>query len=172
MFHSKLASDVFLQPGQHHVARAGVRIRTLLGSCVSITLWHPLRQIGAMSHFLLSNRVGAVPAALDGRYAKEAMALMLRALARDGVAARECQGKLFGGGDMFPWQAHTSANTIGQQNGEAARALLQEHAIAIVSESLFGIGYREIIFDTATGDVWQRQVTPSDPVEPVAKKVE
>jgi chemotaxis protein CheD len=165
-------SDVFLQPGEYHVADAGARIRTVLGSCVSITLWHPLRHIGAMSHFLLSSRVGTTAAELDGRYAEEAMQLMLRELAREGVAPRECHGKLFGGGNMFPRQVLTSAGNIGQKNGEAARALMREHGVPVVSESLFGVGYREVIFDIATGDVWLRQVKPSDPLALALKSVE
>ena len=48
------AIDVFLMPGEHFVGDARHRIRTLLGSCVSITLWHPQRRVGAMSHFLLT----------------------------------------------------------------------------------------------------------------------
>ncbi len=39
--------DVFLQPGEHFVGDADCRIRTLLGSCVSITLWHATRRLGA-----------------------------------------------------------------------------------------------------------------------------
>jgi len=49
---------------------------------------------------------------------------------------------------------------VGQRNGEAALALLQEHGIDVVSQSLFGIGHRQIVFDVSKGDVWSRQVTP------------
>src|SRR5437016_1401557 len=101
--------DFFLQPGEHYVGDATCRIRTLLGSCVSITLWHPQRRIGAMSHFLLSNRPAAAGEALDGLYAEEAMSLMLRDLERERVFAQECQAKLFGGGNMFPRHARTDA---------------------------------------------------------------
>ena len=74
--------DVFLQPGEHFVGDANYRIRTLLGSCVSITLWHPVRKIGAMSHFLLSSRtpVDEISRELDGRYAEESLCLMLQEL--------------------------------------------------------------------------------------------
>ncbi len=154
--------DVFLQPGEHFVGDENYRIRTLLGSCVSITLWHPGRKIGAMSHFLLSCRVpnDAISRQLDGRYAKEALWLMLQELERLDVAPSECDGKIFGGGNMFPRQA--AARNIGQINGETARALLRAHRIPIVSESLFGVGHRQVIFDVSSGDVWSRQ---SDVVE-------
>jgi chemotaxis protein CheD len=170
MVRRRRSTDVFLGPGEYHVASAGVRIRTVLGSCVSITLWSAARRIGAMSHFLLSERVAGGPAELDGRYAEEATALMLRDLAREGVTPQQCQAKLFGGGNMFPQHVSPSAGNIGHRNGEAARALMIQHSIPIVSESLFGVGYREVIFDIATGDVWLRQVRPSDPVASAAVK--
>ncbi len=113
-----------------------------------------------MSHFLLAARGGRPRVELDGRYGEEAMLLMLRDLARARVALAECQAKIFGGGDMFPKQRRADALNIGQKNGEAARRLLRSHGIPIVSESLFGVGHRQIIFDVASGDVWARQVEP------------
>lgn len=153
--------NVFLQPGEYFVGDAQYRIRTLLGSCVSIMLWHPLKRVGALSHFLLASRgVGRMPASgLDGRYGDEAMWLMLRDLKRLDVAASECDGKIFGGGNMFPQQNNKSAlQNVGQRNGEAARSLLQAHGIRLISESLFGVGHRQIIFDVKSGDVWVRQI--------------
>jgi chemotaxis protein CheD len=162
--------EVFLQPGEYYVGDASCRIRTLLGSCVSITLWHPERRIGAMSHFLLSSRGAAAAGELDGRYAEEATSLMLRDLAREHVAPEECQAKLFGGGNMFPRHARTTALNVGQKNGEAARLLMRAHGIPIISESLFGVGHRQIIFDVGTGHVWSRQVKPIDTGSLAAKE--
>ena len=161
--------EVFLQPGEYYVGDARCRIRTLLGSCVSITLWHPRLRIGAMSHFLLSTRGGTATDTLDARYAEEALSLMLRDLAREKVAPQECQAKLFGGGNMFPRHVRTPAFDVGQKNGEAARRLMRAHAIPIVSESLFGVGHRHIIFDVSSGHVWSRQVKPVDPGLPETK---
>ena len=39
----------------------------------------------------------------------------------------------------------------------AARRLLLAHRIPVHSESLFGVGHRQIVFDVASGDVWVRQ---------------
>ena len=38
--------DIFLQPGEYFVGDADYQIRTMLGSCVSMTLWHPGKRIG------------------------------------------------------------------------------------------------------------------------------
>jgi chemotaxis protein CheD len=156
--------DIFLQPAEYFVGDEGYRIRTLLGSCVSITLWHPGRKIGAMSHFLLPSRAPTDDAVrtLDARYGEEAMSLMLQELRNVDVRPTQCIGKIFGGGNMFPRQARRESLNVGQRNGEAARSLLRLHGVQIASESLFGMGHRQIIFDIGNGDVWARQITPAD----------
>jgi chemotaxis protein CheD len=133
----------------------------MLGSCVSITLWHPRQRVGAMSHFLLADRGARKGPLLDARYGAEALELMLIGLARLGVAGSDCEAKIFGGGNMFPNQTATRALHVGQRNGESARGFLQARGIAVCSESLFGSGHRQIVFDVGTGDVWSRQIQPA-----------
>lgn len=162
--------DVFLQPGEQFVGDAGYRIRTLLGSCVSITLWHPERRVGAMSHFLLPARGRRTSLEPDGRYGEESMCLMLQELKRMKVNPAQCEGKIFGGGDMFPGKARTNGFDVGKRNGEAARALLRTHGVQIVSESLYGVGHRQIIFDVSNGHVWARQVKPVELTVPGEQK--
>ena len=162
--------DVFLMPGEHFVGDARHRIRTLLGSCVSITLWHPRRRVGAMSHFLLSGEENDEPVAhLSGRYCEGALELMLTDLRKLGINPEECQAKVFGGGMMFPDIERNDARNIGRRNGETAERLLRMHNIPVVSENLFGIGHRHIIFNVKTGDVWVR-VGPPGPRQARALK--
>ena len=153
--------DLFLQPGEFIVADASYKLRTLLGSCVSITLWHPETRTGGMSHFLLPSRGRARrPKRLDARYGDEALQLMLEELRQLGIAPAQCQAKVFGGGNMFPDLEHPGG-LVGQRTGEAAISLLGEQGISILSESLFGVGHRQIIFDVSNGDVWSSQIAPS-----------
>lgn len=152
--------SVYLSPGEYFVGGAGCEVRTLLGSCVSITLWNRARRVGAMSHFMLAQRhpgrLQGISDALDARYGPEALALMLRDLAVRGVAGGDCEAKLFGGGSMFPDhdQGPDGAPLVGRSNGDAAVALLRAHGIPVVSYSLFGTGHRKLVFDIASGDVW------------------
>lgn len=152
--------DIFLLPGEYFVGDAGFQIRTVLGSCVSITLWQPRVRIGGMCHFLLPTRGSASTGSkeLDGHYGDEALALMCRDLRDHGVEPRQCEAKIFGGGHMFPGRIKVDSNHVGRRNGEAARELLAQHGIGVVTESLFGVGHRQIIFDVSKGDVWVRQV--------------
>ncbi|HET9646557.1 MAG TPA: chemotaxis protein CheD [Burkholderiaceae bacterium] len=153
MSHPSLAvSEVTLSPGEYFVGDAGWRVRTLLGSCVAITIWDPRRRVGAMSHYLLASRRGrSGDGQLDGRYGDEALQLMASGLAAVGVNLRECQAQVLGGGNMFPSQALSMR--VGQTNGQAARAMLQELGVPIHHEDLFGAGHRQVVFDVATGRV-------------------
>lgn len=162
--------SIFLSPGEHFVGDARHRVRTLLGSCVSITLWQPERRVGAMSHFLLAERGaqrGNAPRELDGRYGTEALQLMLQGLAKLGVAPSQCEAKLFGGGDMFAGHGAGTPASVGRRNGDAAHGLLGEHGIRLVAHSLFGNGHRKIEFDIATGDVWARQENAASDMAPL-----
>jgi len=161
--------DIFLKPGEVAVGEASCRIRTVLGSCISIALWCGPLRVGAMSHCLLPSRGrvgvegvrGLELRALDARYADEALHLMLHELERRKVRPAACSAKIFGGGNMFPAQRGTGV-PVGRRNGEAARQLLKAHGIEVVSESLFGDGHRQIVFDIASGDVWARQLPPAE----------
>lgn len=162
--------DVFLMPGDYFVGDEQYRVRTLLGSCVSITLWHPAKRIGAMSHFLLPGdggrrKTGDKP----GMYGRDAMNLLLEGLARHGAPLAQCQGKIFGGAAMFP--RNEKVRDIGMQNGDFARSLMQQHGIHVVSESLFGEGHRQLIFNIRSGEVLSRQVPP-EPALPVRPRKE
>ncbi len=155
--------DIFLMPGDYFVGDGRYRVRTLLGSCVSITLWHPALRIGAMSHFLLpghGRRGSDRPADKPGMYAADAMQLLMDGMAQHGVPLIQCQGKIFGGGAMFPRSG--KVKDIGMQNGDYARSMLQQHGIQVVSESLFGEGHRQLIFTIRSGEVLSRQ-TPPEP---------
>lgn len=158
--HGGSLADIFLMPGEYFVGTGQHKVHTVLGSCVSITLWHPALRVGAMSHFLLPCRAPDSARALDGHYGEEVMCLMMRELARRQVAVAECDAKLFGGAEMFGAHLGGQPVGVGRKNGEAARALLACHGIAIRSESLFGAGHRRLIFDLSNGDVWLRQSTP------------
>ena len=55
-----------LMPGQLHFGGHAATLRTLLGSCLAVTLWHPERRLGGMCHFLLPSRQRKEDEPLDG----------------------------------------------------------------------------------------------------------
>lgn len=153
--------DIFLTPGEFYFGDQDTRIRTVLGSCIAITLWHPLRRIGGMCHFMLPTRGGKHGATLDGRYGDEAMHLFLKEIKRTRSAPGEYEVKLFGGGNMFPSTRHHSTLHVGRRNIETGLHCLQNHKFRIKAQHLAGHGHRNIVFELWSGDVWVKHVAPS-----------
>jgi chemotaxis protein CheD len=147
---------VFLNPGDFHFAAAGTRIRTVLGSCVAITLWHPRLRVGGMCHYLLAHRTAPTAdlPALSGRYADEAVQLFLHEMDRNGTRPTDYQAKMFGGGDQFPGSSPGPAPHVSKDNIAVGMRLLRRHGFHLTAKHLGGTGSRHLVFDLDTGDVW------------------
>lgn len=152
--------DVFLQPGELYFGDRGTRIRTLLGSCVSLVFWHPHKHLGGMCHYMLPSRADRQFGDLDGRYADEAAALMFRDMREAGTRPHEYQVKVFGGANMFPDHRVDAADHVGQRNVEAAKHILKAHGLKCVCEHTAGVGHRNVIFDIWSGTVWVKHQAP------------
>lgn len=151
--------EIFLQPGELYFGDAHTRIRTILGSCVAVTLWHPARRIGGMCHYMLPTRIRGAGVALDGRYGDEALAMLVKEMKRAGSRPQEYEAKLFGGGHMFE-HAFCATKSCGVQvpdrNVAAGRELVKRHGFRVKAEQLGGRGHREVIFDVWSGHVWMK----------------
>ncbi|MDO8465191.1 MAG: chemotaxis protein CheD [Gallionella sp.] len=145
--------EIYLMPGDFHFGDKDTRIRTVLGSCVSIVVWHPLLRIGGMSHSMLPSRGKPGNPGLDGHYGDEAVELLLREIGKHHTRPDEYQVKLFGGGSMFRQPLAERAFNVAGSNVEAARMLLEVCGFNIHAEHVGGSGHRSIIFDLCDGSV-------------------
>lgn len=154
--------EIFLGPGEFYFGEGKTRIRTLLGSCVAITLWHPTRLIGGMSHYMLPNRVHhrRKESPLDGRYADEAMEMFMRELGRSRSKPVEYQVKIFGGGRMFEHASKGGKSmhaSISDRNVQIGRALASRYGFSFTAEDIGGAGHRNVMLDLWSGDVWVKK---------------
>jgi chemotaxis protein CheD len=152
--------EIFLQPGEVYFGERDTRIRTLLGSCVAVTMWHPGLLIGGMCHYLLPRHPVGKRGAPDGRYADEALGIMLSEIRKAGSRPKEYQVKLFGGGHMFSARQVVSEHHVGAKNVEMARILMKQHGFSVSAEHLGGVGHRNIFFNIWDGHVWVRHQPP------------
>ena len=156
--------EVFLNPGDFYFGGKDTRIVTLLGSCISITAWHTVLHIGGMCHFILPARGGnGKRKNLDGRYADEAVQLLLHEITLRNTQPHEYQAKIFGGGNMFPHHNKAKGNgsnyvDVGSRNIEAARLLLEDHGFRLSAGHVGGDGHRKLIFNLWDGSVWVKHV--------------
>lgn len=151
---------LFLPPGAIHFATGGERIETVLGSCVSVSLRDPATSAAALSHCVLP----AAPAGATGpelyRFCDAAVEAMLAWFAHRGVPSHRLQVKLFGGAEVLPGGARPFAgSSVGAMNTRHAAAALARHGLVPSARQTGGAKGRYLIFDTATGEVWIRQLT-------------
>lgn len=153
---------LMLLPGELYFGDHRARLKTLLGSCVAIAVWHPQKHVGGMCHAVLPSRPHR--AALDARYVDEAMQLFADAMAARHTRPQEYQAWLFGGANMFA--AHNThcaqlgnsdrhacagCRNVGCRNRLEAQALMKEYGITLLEADVGGNQHREIDFQLGKG---------------------
>jgi len=150
--------EIFLKPGEMHWGDTDTRIRTILGSCVAICLWHPVLKIGGMCHYLLpSRRVRNPSEPLDGRYGEEAMEMLMKELEKTKTKPKDYQVKVFGGSNMFSEIVKDANINVGEKNILKAGELTKQYGFTIASQDMGGVEHRSILFDLWSGDVWLKK---------------
>ncbi len=149
---------IYLNTAQLVVAETPASVTTVLGSCVSVTFFHPRTAIGAICHAVLPKGPGHAP----GKYADQSVRYMMAWFDERGIARREIVVKLFGGSDMFE-QAASAGNilTIGAQNVNAALKSLRAGGLEPVVSDTGGSCARKLIFFTHTGEVYLKWLNKS-----------
>ncbi len=163
--------EIVLQPGDFHFGESNTRIRTLLGSCVSITMWHPEKKLGGMCHYMLPRRNAEKILSLDGRYADEAIILLFQEAVRFNTNPKDYIVKVFGAGNMFPnlvKRNPISHNSVPRKNTEIIDTLASSYGFNVEAHDLGGYGHRNIVFEVWNGNVWVKQVKAVKAFEPGA----
>ena len=142
-----------------------VLLSTVLGSCVAVCLFDPVRGIGGMNHFLLpfgQEEGGDRPV----RYGLFAMEMLINALMKGGARRESLQAKVFGGAKIM-----TELRDIGAANAKFIREFLATEGIVCAAESLGGTQARRVVFRPSTGQarmlvVPSATATTSEPAKP------
>ena len=135
-----LLPEVYVQPGESHLAKEPTILRTLLGSCVGIALRVPRLGIGALCHPMLPYSPAKSAIQLTRASGRRYVDYAIRDLARqfDALGARreEIEVKIFGGGDVLAMTSTPTRPTVGKMNGEVAIKILAEEGMGILASSL------------------------------------
>lgn len=149
---------VFINPGEVYFGDGDLHIETLLGSCVAVTVWHPVLRIGGLCHFMLPVRPGpARPASAspDGRYGHDAIRSLIDHTRRRGTPIGDYVVKIFGGGRVLAMEP--ARGSVGDQNAHFVLRELEALGLTVTAADLTGDGYRYLRFDLRNGDVWVRR---------------
>ncbi len=150
---------VDLQPGESFLAREPTIIRTILGSCVSVSFWNSRLCIGALCHSMLPrmplSKTGPQSVAIGRRYVDFSIRDLAHQFDELGISKHEIEVKLFGGADVLLMASSPSRPTVGRLNCETAIELLHEEGYTLTASSLGDVYGRKIRFNTGTGEVLQ-----------------
>ncbi|MDX1957101.1 MAG: chemotaxis protein CheD [Leptospiraceae bacterium] len=157
--------DVFLQPGEFYWGDTSTRIRTILGSCVSIIFWHPKKKEGGMCHYVLpeSSIDELLEMPYPGRYGNGAWELFMKEIYKTHTKPNEYQIKIFGGSSLFSNQEEgilrkTNIVNVGEKNILFAKKRMAENNLHLVSENVGGLRPRRIHFEIWSGNVWLKRL--------------
>ena len=154
-----------------HFADEPTAVTTVLGSCLSITMFVSRIEVGAICHGLLPNcrgDRGCIGECEDGfKYVDCSIKRMLRIFDRLKVQKKEIEVKIFGGADMFGVGNSRMTLTVGKQNIGIAKKLLSQNGLKVAASDTGGTNGRKIIFLTHTGEVFLKRIRKSEmpPVE-------
>jgi chemotaxis protein CheD len=155
-----------IQPGELYLARRPMVLRTILGSCVSVTFWSARLGAGALCHGVLPRCPRNWPAGTEVWEGHRYVDFSIRYLAEKfdalGVARNELEIKVFGGADVLPVAGRSGKATVGALNCQAALEVLEEENFIVMASDLGGIRGRTIHFHTGTGEVFVRRLARFD----------
>lgn len=146
-------SEHYLYPGMLFAEPEPHRVTTVLGSCIAVCLFDPVRRVGGINHYMLPLWNGeGLP---TPRYGCVAIDLLVNRLQSFGCLTSRLQAKLFGGAAM--WDNGTSLMSVGERNIDIAWRMLERYNIPVVAHDTGGGVSRKIIFYTATGEILLRR---------------
>ena len=156
---------IYLRAGEMHFSEQPVVVSTVLGSCLSVTMFHRKLAIGAVCHGFLP-QCRSRRACDDGciekfKYVDCSIRKMLTLFDGLDVKRRELEVKVFGGADMFDTARNGRATfSIGKLNITTAKKIIEQEGLSIVSMDVGGTRGRKLYFHTQTGEVLLKRLQP------------
>jgi chemotaxis protein CheD len=153
---------IHLKAGEIYIAEKPTLVATVLGSCISVTMFNNRFKIGAICH-------GALPVYDKYKYGEPfkyvdfSISHMVSRLSSYGIKTSEIEVKLFGGADMFSFtNGNEDKLTVGQQNIKVALNTIKEEKLRLFISDTGGKRGRKIFFYTHTGEVLLKRLKKGD----------
>lgn len=149
---------VYLKPGEMYFAEGPTLIVTVLGSCLSVTMYDRRRGLGGICHGLLPRCRSRNACKEDCRdtfkFVDCSIRHMVKLFDRHGVKRSEIEVKCFGAADMFSQKSDTTGTAaVGKQNVQTAEKIVLSEGLSILKMDVGGLQGRKIYFYTDTGEV-------------------
>lgn len=161
---------IALKPGELYICLEPTLVHTLLGSCITVTMYSARLRIGGITHAMLPHIGGQrdgcdknCPVACNDanpmndafRYVDSSIGYLLERFGAYGVKEGELEIKVFGGADMFDAKGMV---TVGMQNIEEALKVISAKRLRLLVDDTGGREGRRLYFYTHTGEVLVRRI--------------
>lgn len=146
----------YLNISQGVLCREPTRVITVLGSCVSVTLFSRRLGIGSIFHALMPQWKAQENGQLFNvfKYADSAVEAQLNAMHELGVTISGLECKVFGGANaLFPHEV-----SVGDRNVRSALEALAAHKVRVKAMDVGGNVGRKLVFYSHTGDVFVKRL--------------
>ncbi len=156
---------IYLKAGEMLFPEQSAVVLTVLGSCLSVTMFHRKLAMGAICHGILPQCRGR-QSCNDGcregfKYVDCSIRKMLRLFDRLDVKRSDLEVKVFGGADMFDAAGNGKATfSVGKLNITTAKNILDREGLGITSLDVGGTWGRKLYFHPRTGEVLLKRLRP------------
>jgi chemotaxis protein CheD len=149
---------VYLKPGELYIGQTSAMVTTVLGSCISVTMFHRQSRVAAICHAIMPTWREQTRSIFNGaekyRYVNLIIPEMIRKIMQHGARLKEIEVKLFGGSDTFNDGINAARiQSVGSQNAAAAVKTIESIGLRFKVANTGGPWGRKIIFCTRTGEV-------------------
>jgi len=151
-----MKKQISIHIGEYHASSEPAVIHTVLGSCVAVCLFDPIKRIGGMNHILLPGKADMSRFNEPARYGINAMEVLINRIIGLGGDKHRFVAKVFGGGHVIA--SISGNNAMGEKNASFALEFLQTEGIRVLSRDVGGTDTRKIFFHTDTGDVFLKRI--------------
>lgn len=158
--------NLYLKPGEACFCEQPAIVSTVLGSCISVTIHHPVRRVGAICHAVLPQHNEHPSRKKDYNpleYVDTSILWMMEQFNRRGIRQTELVVKMFGGAGMFAApMPRLEGLAVGRKNIEMGMATLEDQKLRLTSWNVGGRLGRKLVFHTYSGDVFQKFLRRTD----------
>ncbi len=148
---------VYLKPCDIYTGREPALVSTVLGSCVSVSMFWPEEGAGCICHAMLPV-CDTDPDCSSGHYSKfvdSSIHCMHKKLHEWGASVRDIEVKIFGGADMFGDQSADPSvlDSIGRKNIRSAFDTVAKLGYTVAAQDVGGKQGRKLYFYSSQGRV-------------------
>jgi len=151
--------SVYIHPGEACFSSNPIVVSTVLGSCLSITMYSTKIKYAGISHCQLPNcrscNSDCNNCLEPFKYVDCTIFHMIKKFEELQIRRNDIEVKIFGGADVFKNSSKgKKISTIGRQNIQMALEILSKNNMSVTTTDVGGEQGRKILFFTETGEIF------------------